>query len=67
MSHFDSVCCSHATTKCMYVAQFTDAIAITHTNNNGIFGPGAGQIFLDDVDCTMELVSTTVITVKMQE
>ena len=31
--------------------KYADAIAITYTNNNGIFGPGAGAIFLDNVDC----------------
>ena len=53
MSHFHkaySVCCGNAST-CMYVAQFTDAIAITYANNRGIFDPGAGPIFLDNVDC----------------
>ena len=36
----------------LYVAQFTDAIAITNANNRGIFGPGTGDIFLDNVDCS---------------
>ena len=35
----------------MYVAQFLDAIAITYTNNNGIFAPGVGPILLDNVGC----------------
>ena len=35
----------------MYVAQFTDAIAITYTNNDGIFAPGTVPIFMDNVDC----------------
>ena len=35
----------------MYVAQFTDAIAITYANNDGIFGPGAGDVVLHNVGC----------------
>ena len=53
MSHFRKaycVRCGHAST-CMYVAQFTDAIAITYANSRGIFGRGAGPIFLHNVDC----------------
>ena len=32
-------------------AQFADAKAITHVNNNGVFGPGTGPIFLNYVRC----------------
>ena len=50
MSHFLRVCvCCGQLHACML--KYADAIAITYTNNNGIFGPGAGAIFLDNVDC----------------
>ena len=34
-----------------FVVQPADAIALNEVNNNGIFGPGIGPIFLDDVGC----------------
>ena len=38
---------------CKFVsfAQFPDAIALTSMNNNDIFGPGTGPIFLAGVGC----------------
>ena len=39
---------------CIFVTRFADAVTITRdrANNNGIFGPGTGDIFLDDVNCS---------------
>ena len=30
---------------------FADALAVTAVNNNGVFAPGVGPIFLDNVGC----------------
>ena len=35
----------------MNLLLFTDALAVTAVNNNGIFVRGTGPIFLDNVDC----------------